>query len=875
MLQIAQRKRQSLTKMTPLLLTLALATRAFAGPAPAPATPLAGSTIGNRASATYTDGSGVTRTATSNETVTTVQQVAALTLVANRTVTAAPNAPVYFPHTVTNTGNGNDVFGLTAVNAAGSGFSVTPVIYADANGDGIPDNNTPITQTPNLAPGQAFSFVVAGQVPAAQASGTTSTTTVTATSTIDPTQKATNTDTVTVSPNAVVNLTKAIDQSSGPSPSTSPRTYTLTYTNNGSTTATNVVINDVLPTQETYVAGSGRSSNAGATALTDANDTGVDPAGINYTFNSGTHTVTATLAAVPAGTTANITFQVNINSGLAPQNISNTATIQYNDGSGTTVGPTPSNPAIYHVNQTAGVTFTGPTAVTTANPGDTVSFTNLLTNTGNGPDSFDVVVNTTANTNTFPAGTTFQLFKPDGVTPLVDTNGNGIPDTGIVQPNATYNVIVKAILPTTAPAQPNGPYSVTKTATSFIDPTKTATATDTLTTIATSSVDIENSPTQGQGQGPEASPVLTVTGAPGSTVTIPLIVLNKGANPDTYALNYSSTSTPGGALPTGYQVVIHSGSPTGPVVTNTGTIAGNGSATFYAVVTIPANSPVNTTQDIFFQSVSPTSGNSDIVHDAVKTSNVDSLTVTPNRQGQVYPGGSIVYSETITNDGNATLTNIGLTKTDGTTGFTSVVYADTNGNGVLDPSEVAAGPITNIASLGAGASQKVLVQVFAPLGATPGTTDPTVLTATGTDASGTTPVTVTGSATDTTTVIVGSLSIQKLQSLTAGGPYTNAVQSAKPGAKVYYQIIVTNTGTAPVSNVVINDATPASTTYSIGDGSTSPTGVASFTTDGTTYAAGTAPGNNTAGSLTFNVGTLNPGQTATAYFGVTINGGLG
>ena len=881
MLRTVLRARSGLRKFLPLALTAAVFAGGALGAHAQSSTPSAGSTIGNRASATYTDGGGVIRTATSNETVTTVQQVAALTLVANRTLTAAPNAPVYFAHTVTNNGNGNDVFTLTAVNAAGSTFSVAPAIYADANGDGVPDDNTVITQTPNLAPGQSFSFVVSGQVPAAQASATTSTTTVQAKSVFDTTQSQSNTDKVTVTPNAVVNLTKAIDQTSGPSPSTGSRTYTLTYTNNGSTSATNVVIGDVLPTQVTYVAGSGIWSDAPSTALTDLNDSGVDPAGINYTFNTGTKVITATLASVAPGTTANITFKVNVNSGLTPQNISNVATVQYNDGGasgGTTVGPVNSNPAIYRVNQVVSLTFVGPAVDTpSANPGDTISFTNVLTNTGSGNDSFDIVVN---NPGSFPANTTFALFKSDGVTPLVDTNGNGVADTGIVAAGASYNVILKATLPTGAVAQQNGPYAVTKTATSFVDPTKTKIATDKLTTISASSVDIKNSDNTGAGAGAEALSQATLSGNPGTTVTFPLVVVNGGNNPDTFALSYSSSTTPGTALPAGYQVVFHSGSATGPIITNTGTIAGNGSVTVYAVVTIPANSLAtpatgagSTGQDIYFRAASPTSGNSDTLHDAVKTNNVNSLTVTPNRQGQVYQGGSIVYAQTITNNGNSTLTTVAISSSNSASGFTSVVYADLNGNGVLDPAEVLAGPITNITSLAAGASQKVLVQVFAPLGATAGTTNATVVTASGKDPSN---VTVSGSATDTTTVIAGSLSIQKLQSLTAGSGYASANLSAKPGTKVYYQITVTNTGTVPVLSVVINDATPASTTYSNGDTTTSPTGVAAFTTDGgTTYVAGggSAPagGNGSTGSVNFTIGTLNPGQTAIAYFGVTIN----
>ena len=54
------------------------------------AAPIAGTTIGNAASATYKDSSGTDRTTTSNTVTTVVQQVASFTIVANRTATVSP-----------------------------------------------------------------------------------------------------------------------------------------------------------------------------------------------------------------------------------------------------------------------------------------------------------------------------------------------------------------------------------------------------------------------------------------------------------------------------------------------------------------------------------------------------------------------------------------------------------------------------------------------------------------------------------------------------------------------------------------------------------------------------------------------------------------
>ena len=136
------------------------------------------------------------------------------------------------------------------------------------------------------------------------------------------------------------------------------------------------------------------------------------------------------------------------------------------------------------------------------------------------------------------------------------------------------------------------------------------------------------------------------------------------------------------------------------------------------------------------------------------------------------------------------------------------------------------------------------------------------------------------SATDTTTVISGDLTVDKAQALDAAGDgtpdtaYSTDVitTGAVPGACVRYRITVTNTGTAPALNVTVSDTTPAFTVYDNGDGSTSDTGVASYTTDGgaTFTALAAPPADGSGGSLTVNVGTLNPGQTAVLYFGVKI-----
>src|SRR5215471_6196568 len=419
--------REGRTRSFFLLAITLLTLTALLVPTGATAQTAAGTAIGNQASATYTDSSSVSRTATSNVVTTIVQQAASLTLTANGAKTASPGSPVFYPHTLTNTGNGSDSFTLTLAPAQSGAFTLTGThIYLDANGDGIPDNFTDLTGTQvTVAPGaaNAFKFVITGTVPPGATAGQTNNFSVTATSVFDNTKAASDTDTTTVTNNAVINLNKVISSNSGASPS-GPYTVTLTYTNSGNNTATTVNIGDALPAGMTYVAGSGRWSVTGATVLTDATGDVQPAAGsphIDYSVTA--NTVTAIIDQVAPGVSGQITFQVNIASGQAPGIINNTGTISYNDGSGTTVNGT-SNTFNFTVRQSASVTISdtgvaandndgtinGIDTINSAAQGSTVTFTDVVTNTGNGTDSFNITI----PSNTFPAGTVFTLYKSDG-----------------------------------------------------------------------------------------------------------------------------------------------------------------------------------------------------------------------------------------------------------------------------------------------------------------------------------------------------------------------------------------------------------------------------------------------------------------------------
>lgn len=853
---------------------------ALAGAPAHAAPPPAGTSISNQASATYSDGSGVARTVTSNLVQTTVTQVYSLTLTANGAQNATPGSVVYYPHTLTNTGNGTDTFNLSA--ASGAGFTMGSIqIFAD-NGSGQP-TGAAITSSGALASGATFRFIVQGTVPTTATAGATNVLNVTATSVGDISRTASNTDTTTVTSNAVVTLTKAISASSGAAGS-GPYTYTLTYTNTGNSNATAVAITDAIPAGMSYVAGSARWSVTGATALSDTGgSSGSAPNTLTSTVTggpSGPFTFQATIATVTPGQSGFLTFQVNVNAGVAPGVLNNTGTVSYNNGAATVAGS--SNVVPFTVAQTANVTLAGQVIATPAAAGSTVTFTNVLTNTGNGTDTFNV---TFAASNTFPAGTTFQLYRPDGTTPMVDTNADGIEDTGPLAAGAVYNVIVRATLPPNASGA--GPFSIVKTARSVLDSTKSANATDTLNAITGASVDLTNNTATGPGvgAGPEGTPQVTNATNPATTTVFTLVASNKGPSPDSYNLAASTSSDFSTGLPTGWTVTFRadggggSCSTTGATITNTGTVAATtGTAIVCAVVTIPAGYDAGTTS-LYFRALSPTSAAGDRLHDAVTVNAVRSVSLTPNGTGQTYPGGSYVYTHTLTNNGNVAegTTNSTLTPAlanDGS-GWTSTLYIDSNSNGVLDASDVLVSGSLNavlVSGLAKGQSVTLFNRVIAPSGAVPGTVNTTTITVTTVNGSYVTTAPAPTVAADSTTVIAGNLTLVKTQALdaacdgTADAAYSQAALNARPGECVLYRITVTNVGAANATNVVVSDATPSYTTISTTASTTAP----SFASGPAVGAAGTVTGYIGDTATASSGGTLAPGASAVITFGVRI-----
>jgi uncharacterized repeat protein (TIGR01451 family) len=848
--------------------------------------PAAGSVIGNQATATYTDSSGVSRTATSNLVQTTVAQVYSHTLTASQSRTVAPGGTVYFPHTLTNTGNGPDTYALGAVDGGTNGavtftLGTNAFIYADANGDGVPDNATPITSSGAVIAGGTFRFVVAAQWPGAVTSGsetvTVNTTGNAADASNSPAAAGTNTDTATVTGNAVISVVKSLSVASGPSPSTGNITVTLQYTNTGSATATNVVLFDQLPAGFTY---QGTPVWSGGGSPDDADD-GTDGGGLAYCANQASPTtlpcgqspsrIAASIASIAPGASGTLSFQVAVPAGQPIGGIPNTARFCFNDGagqvpaacttgSGGNIGTTgtPTNTATYTVGQSysvrlddsgpggaAPVSTTDASAanndtilVNAADQGSVVQFENIVTNTGNGADTFNLSI----VSNTFPAGTTFTFYNATNSAPLTDSNGDGNPDTGVIAAGASTRVWVRAQLPPNATGNAAN-LQVVKRATSVGNSAVGDSTTDVLGSINRRTIDLTNNTAGGPGAGfqatGEAAAVTTNATNPGTSSNFQLVIANAGPGADNFDLIATSNSTgintasPTITLPAGWTVTFRLGTCAAPgaTVTNTGNVAASGNVTVCATVGVPANASAGTT-DIYFRAASPSGANYnntapsqyaafDVKRDAVTVNAVFNLSFTPDRVGQIFPAGNTVYAHQLCNNGNTALAagSVTFTFANNTAGFTSALWVDVNGNGVINVGTDT--PITSGSTYGsalaAGACVTLLDNVFAPAGATNGTVNVTTVTATHATAA---PGGV--SVTDTSTVVSGDLQIVKDQRTincdgSSPGTYTQGALAAQlPGACVQYRIVATNSGAANLTSLTVSDATPLFTTLETG-----------------------------------------------------------
>ena len=738
---------------------------------------IAGTEIRNLATVSYEDSAGNSFTAQSNEAIVTVAQVYSASINSTDTsVAASPGQPVDISYTLENTGNGPDTYDLSAIDGIVGGDDIDAdsiVIFADLNNNGQADAGEPAITDLTLTAGEIASIVVRAEVPSdalageelgvtltAQAQEGTGSAVAASVSDLTANQGPDGLDgtvesLITVTGDAVVVATKNSVHNSA----AAQIDYTITIQNNGNADALNVVLQDAIPANTNFVAGSAVASGLitsnsdilpalGVGVLDETAD------GIDYNNDGDTldtlDGLTATDAVLPANATVTVSYTVSYDPALVSGGtvISNIAYITADvDGDGVADAPISTNQVNDTIGNIALVTITD-TAENTggdsindgqdddaandvqlvdqASAGERVIFRNLVANNGNAVDILELSISNTS----FPAGTVFTFRNEDDTAQLGDSNGSGV-DAGQILVGSSETITVIAQLP----ASINGPgnYDAVVTVTSANDTSITDTVTVRLGNIVESTIDIHNASggVLGTDENPIGTPdysaVSTIAADVNTSVNIPLFIDNDGNAGNAFQLAaggvFDSATSAVNNLPSGWNVEFFlsdsNGNPTGAPVTATPVIAGQSTDfEIIAVVSIPdqtlavGNYSVDNDADgvvetvdgnndgdgdylLFFQVTSNSTGASDVTTAAVDVNPVIAASLSPNGSAQIAPGGTELYQNTLANNGNDAAT-YEIDSSNSQASWSSTLSVDTDGDGAAD---------TELANITAGTIQ--------------------------------------------------------------------------------------------------------------------------------------------------------------------------
>lgn len=241
-------------------------------------------------------------------------------------------------------------------------------------------------------------------------------------------------------------------------------------------------------------------------------------------------------------------------------------------------------------------------------------------------------------------------------------------------------------------------------------------------------------------------------------------------------------------------------------------------------------------------------------------------TLAPNGVNTAQPGTTVYYPHTFNaaSGGQVTFTTSAVA-TPAVGGWAETLYRDTNCNGQLDSGEAQiTGAITVIAS------QQVclIVKEFVPGSAPVNAENVVTLKATTAYTNANPALTAIVLSTDTTTVIQqGALTLSKqVNNVTQGGT-AGTSNNALPGNVLQYQLTLYNAGSKPLTQVVVNDATPAYTTFT---SATCPA-TSSLPAGLTACAVSTQPAVGGQGAIVWTfTGSLNSGAQAVVSYQVTL-----
>ena len=871
---------------------------------------LAGTVIKNLATVSYQDAAGNKYQATSNESIVTVAEVYAAELQQTQTQNGAAGQTVYFPHRLVNTGNVQDVFTLELKDAQSINLADL-TIYRDVNGDGLPNAGEPTLTTGEkvfVAPGETANLVVAAVLPADITKSVSPSFKLEATA-VDRVSGATpwtdvNTDTINVVTGAVLVATKEVRAHTPATDSSDGSvTYKITIRNNGSdlTAANNARIEDPLSSLLAVSAGNVVVGNNATGIKVDFIDSRFKADSFKVEAESGTdpyqHDFKAliNISELKAGSTLALEYTVKYRkdaSFVAGDLLQNMAKVTHGDGQDKATVDT--NMTTVKLPQFYGVEAHDRTGadsnhshktpdidiVDSIAKGEVAEFRVLIKNTGNGSDRFTLSIDQQQG-YTFPQGTTFTYWDSIGAVQYTDEK------TPVLGRDQSTMVTIKAKLPESVTAGTHN-YQATLQATSVVEVDKHDSVILKLVEITDTHYGVDISYTEKATDGDDQDPYGSATAQDsvnkqvinaGKSGTYKLWVRNESTKPQSFALSAHKLVTGSGpnnygqpvALPDGWKVVfLKNGLP----VNTTGYIQPKQPLELEVLVTLPANTTVDTHE---FAVIAQTQDGRQVINDAIRyfveVPVTGKLTLTPDGQNQIEPGGAVFYEHILENTSNQDLTGITLTGDHNADNGWSHVFFHVKKDGSLGD-QILQSELSQI-SLTAGERKVFRVKVIAPANAAAGSIDTLNLEASyqlGDKDE-------TATATDRTTVIKGQLRLYKKAAILGSCKGDPVVFKENPGKVdpgkdcVVWQIIARNEGDAEATQVTIRDAAPEFTT--LVDGSWVVVGAD----------ANLASGDTTSGDVVFNVGagakpaatepgkggTLKPGESVEVRFTVKVN----
>jgi uncharacterized repeat protein (TIGR01451 family) len=825
------------------------------------ATP-ANTNISNQASANYIDSLNQPRSILSNEVITVVQQVYSFTITPNGTTEsspgqtriALPGAQIYFAYTVTNTGNGTDTINLSSVQGTSDNFDLSGIIfYRDTNCDGNLDSGELATTSLTL---DGYDAAAAGSPPphlgcviveATIPSSATNTQYGNLNLVGNGGGSTTDNDNwarATATTQAALDITKAAAPI-GAVAAGSNITYTIDGQNRGGNAANGVTVSGL--------AGAGIlvSDPIPAGLVVSALPTGSAGAGtvqMVKTLNGGTSWSALVAADLPltglAAATVRVGMYISGTGAFFPVNASytfsfvagvpttatvgtsyvNTATVQFNNGSNQSINSNSTTNTVsanysVQVGPNGAPTATGPADQQAQGPvysGQTVSFTNTLRNTGNDSDSFTLAVS--------GAPGSWSCGVYNGATPIsgpVGPFGAGVDFSFQVQCQipASY---------TNASA-----VNLTVTATSINNPGQSDTTLDIVSSVLSGiGVDLA---AHGNTSAPATPANDNPTGQnanPGTSVEFALDVRNNGQSADSFNLTSTQPATWGTTF---YPDADCNGAMDTPVpapVSNTGLMNAATVSCFIATVTVPTGVAPGSNPITFTATSTTLASSTDTVNTTVTVNQLNTFDLDPPRSGTTTTPGTIVYTHTMTNAGNAGAT-VDVPALTSAYGWTYNVSLD----GTTWSSSLSG------VSIAANSSQALYVQVLVPGGQPINRFEIMPIVANATYPGS---IVVSDTVNDRTDIVAGDLELTKSATSYVGNAETTVRSAtgaqAYPGDRIVYTVFARNLGTANLKQLIIQDPLPGFTTFVSVSATTSgfTGGTVLYSTNGSTWSA-TAP----------------------------------